>query len=153
MKIEKLVLIAAMLGLLVACADKEADTAADTKAQPPAAETAAPPAMPVPEPEPSFDREAFLNHMHVHSIHLERINEALAAGDMEAVETPAYWMSTHDAIDGLPRGWGQHLAGIREEAYTIQTTDDIEWARGAAERLAGHCQACHEANGFNEIVL
>lgn len=151
MKIERLVLIGVMSGLLAACADKETDAVAETDAQPPAARTAAPPAMP--EPEPSPDREAFINHMHVHSIHLERINEALAAGDLEAAETPAYWLSTHDAIDGLPRGWGRHLAGIRDEAYSIQTTDDIEWARSAAGRIADNCRACHEANGFDNIVL
>lgn len=130
MRHENLILLAAMLGLLAACADKKTESAAELAA----------PAV--------ISHEAFVRHMHLHAIHLARLNEALAAGDLEAAATPAYWLSRHEAIDGLPYGWGPFIEGMRKEGQAVERATDLFSARAAAARLASNCSGCHKANGI-----
>ena len=91
--------------------------------------------------------EAFLRHMHAHAEQLERLNFALADGDLDAAMTPAYWLSRHGAVSGVPSDWQPYLDGMREAARAVEDATNLDVARTAAERITVQCQGCHAAAG------
>jgi mono/diheme cytochrome c family protein len=108
-----------------------------------------PPAAPVEEAQVTsagFD-EAFISHMHDHAEKLDELMFALADDDLLGAATPAYWLSQHDAVDGVPEEWQNYLTGMRNAAYEVETANDLETARAAAEQLSAQCQGCHSAAG------
>jgi hypothetical protein len=117
-------------------------------------DTAAPAASVVeePAPAPTFD-EAFTAHMHKHADQLDDLMFALADGDLVAAMTPAYWLSRHDSVEGIPDEWQQHVTGMREAALKVESTNDLEVARAAAEEISSHCQACHATAGVDQAGL
>ena len=86
-------------------------------------------------------------HMHEHARKLETLTAALAAGDLDAAMTPAYWLSIHHAIDGLPDDLKPHVASMRAAATEVEGARDIDAARDAAVRIAEACDTCHAATG------
>ena len=146
MRLDRLVLITALAGALLACADD------DRQHHPPAAPgdaaTGAEPAPQTPTPESTPFVSAAARHMHAHASQLTRLNAALAAGDLEAAGTPAHWLSRHERIPDLPDGWGLYLSRMRSEAKLIDETSDLAAARAAAQRLADACRGCHYSNGL-----
>ena len=58
----------------------------------------------VAEARPEFN-QAFIDHMHAHAEQLDELMFALADGDLEAAMTPAFWLSRHDAVEGIPEEW------------------------------------------------
>ncbi len=117
-------------------------------------DTAAPAAAVAEEPAsaPTFDA-AFTEHMHKHADQLDDLMFALADGDLVAAMTPAYWLSRHDSVEGIPEEWQQHVTGMREAALKVESTHDLETARAAAEEISMHCQACHAAAGVDQAGL
>ena len=111
---------------------------------------AAPPAEEATGKQPIFD-QAFVDHMHAHAEQLDELMFALADGDLEGAMTPAFWLSRHDAVEGVPEDWQQYVTGMREAAAAVETAADIEAAQVAAERISGQCQACHAAAGINAL--
>ena len=97
---------------------------------------------------PSVDSE-FLEHMHRHAEYLDALNIALAEGDFDAAMTPAYWLSRHDEVDGIPAEWQPYLESVREAAHNVESSADLESARAAAEPITAQCQGCHTAAGVD----
>ncbi|MGB5631100.1 MAG: hypothetical protein WBM45_00770 [Woeseiaceae bacterium] len=95
-----------------------------------------------------FD-EAFINHMHEHAEKLDDLMFALADDDLEGARTPAYWLSQHDTVNEVPEEWQNYITGMRNAAYEVETADDLDIARAAAEDVSAQCQACHAAAGVS----
>jgi hypothetical protein len=91
--------------------------------------------------------QAFIDHMHAHAEQLDELMFALADDDLDGAMTPAYWLSSHDSVEGIPDEWQQHVTGMRVAAAEVGKADDLEIAKAAAEKISGHCQACHAAAG------
>ncbi len=98
--------------------------------------------------EAGFD-EAFVNHMHEHAAKLDDLMFALADDDLVGAATPAYWLSQHEAVEGVPEEWQNFLTGMRNAAYEVETANDLETARLAAEEISAQCQGCHDAAGVS----
>ena len=134
--------ISAIALLLSACGEQQPESAAAPGTEEAAATEAPSPA------EPKVD-QAFIDHMHAHAEQLDELMFALADGDLEGALTPAYWLSRHDTVEGIPDEWQSHVLGMRKAALEVGKATDIETARAAAERISENCQACHNAAGVS----
>lgn len=147
-----LLLIAGIAFSVMGCAEKEQavpEDANETQLSTPAAEAMAEDESaeaPAAEKK-SWESDSFLEHMHTHAEQLDRINFALDDGDLEAAMTPAFWLSRHEAVSGIPAEWQPFLAGMREAASAVENAPDIATAQAAAGRITQQCQACHAASG------
>ena len=103
-----------------------------------------------PESEARFD-EGFVKHMHEHAEKLDDLMFALADGDLEGAATPAYWLSQHETVDGVPEEWQNFVITMRNAAYEVETATDIETARAAATQISVQCQGCHTAAGVTAL--
>ncbi len=112
------------------------------------------PAVPVDEPQvtdkapeqtQAWKTEAFIQHMHLHANQIDKLNLALAEGDFDGAMTPAYWLSRHDEVDGIPAELHEYVEGMRDAARDVESATDFETARAAAERITVQCQGCHTA--------
>jgi hypothetical protein len=102
-----------------------------------------------PEPaDESLPTETFISHMHAHADQLDKINYALADGDLYGAMTPAYWLSRHDDVSGIPAEWRPYMTGMRDAARDLENADNLTVARAAAERINEQCQGCHLAAGI-----
>jgi hypothetical protein len=136
--------VAALAVFLAACGEREpADSPeAAAPAQEPVAQEAA-------APQQAEVTEAFLNHMHLHADQLDKLNYALDDGDLWGAMTPAYWLSRHETVEGIPDEWQVHSANMRQAAFEVESSTRIENARAAAAKISAACQGCHEAAGVN----
>jgi hypothetical protein len=134
--------LAALTLLLAACGDRE--PAESTEAAAPDPEAAVATAAPEPKVEVS---EAFLEHMHMHADQLDKLNYALDDGDLWGAMTPAYWLSRHETVEGVPDEWQVHAANMRQAAFEVESATRIENARAASAKIAAACQGCHAAAG------
>lgn len=91
--------------------------------------------------------QAFIDHMHAHAEQLDELMFALADDDLEGAMTPAYWLSRHQTVGGIPVEWQDHIVGMRKAALEVGAATDLESARAAAERISESCQGCHTAAG------
>ena len=98
--------------------------------------------------EPLFD-QAFIDHMHAHAEQLDELMFALADDDLEGALTPAFWLSRHDAVTGVPEEWQQYITGMRAAASAVESAADLDAAKAAAEEISAQCQACHSVAGVN----
>jgi cytochrome c556 len=89
--------------------------------------------------------------MHAHAEQLDELMFALADDDLEAAATPAFWLSRHDTVDGIPEEWQEYVTGMREAAAEVEAASDLEAAKAAAEDISDQCQACHNAAGINAL--
>jgi len=97
-----------------------------------------------------FD-QAFIDHMHAHAEQLDELMFALADDDLQAALTPAYWLSRHESVSGVPEDWQPYIEGMRAAAREVEVATDVETARIAAERISDQCQYCHDAAGINAL--
>ena len=88
-----------------------------------------------------------LDHMHAHAEHLDDLNYALDDGDLERAMTPAYWLSRHKTVSGLPENLQPFVVRMRDAASAVEQAEDLETARAAAQLIVVECQACHDASG------
>jgi hypothetical protein len=142
MKLQTLLIVGLALGI-TACAEKEQApvvTEEETQAPPPVAEDS-------PAKVEEWRNDEFLAHMHGHADYLDDLNMALADGDIVAAMTPAYWLSRHDKVEGIPSEWQPYIEGMREASLDVEKSTDLESARAAAERITEQCQGCHTAAG------
>ena len=150
-------LIALIAMSLAACARKEEAPPAQVDETP----AAAPAVVEEPAVEPAeveaaptllegTDLAAFIKHMHEHADKIDDINFALADGNLEGAMTPAYWLSRHDEVAGVPAEWVPFLKGMREGARAVEASGDLEAARTAAKGITENCQGCHVAAGIVE---
>lgn len=112
------------------------------------------PPVPVDEPQVadktveqthSWKTGALIQHMHLHANQLDKLNLALAEGNLDGAMTPAYWLSRHNEVDGIPVELHEYIEGMREAASDVESSTDFETARAAAERITVQCQGCHAA--------
>lgn len=94
-----------------------------------------------------WQSDTFLNHMHVHAEQLDKINFALADDDLHSAMTPAFWLSRHETVSGVPDEWQPYLSGMREAAKAVENAPDLAAARTAAKRISEQCQGCHDTAG------
>lgn len=99
---------------------------------------------------PEFD-QAFIDHMHAHAEQLDELMFALADGDLEGAMTPAFWLSRHETVAGVPDEWQQYVSGMRAAAAEVEAANDLDTAAAAAERISDQCQACHNVAGINAL--
>ena len=152
MKLRMLLVVSLAAGTL-GCAEKEQaapdpgkemeeGAAAVTEAVTVEPEAAAPQAE-------DWRNSALLDHMHAHAEQLDDLNFSLADGDLEGAMTPAYWLSRHKTVTGLPAELQPFVDGMREAALSVEGAEDLETARAGAEKIAAQCQACHAAVGVS----
>jgi hypothetical protein len=144
MNIQTLIIVGLAVGL-VGCAEKDqAANAPMDKAAPPA-----PAAAPVVEAVPTIERgnADFIEHMHNHADYLDDLNLALEEGDIVGAMTPAYWLSRHDSVEGVPVEWQPYVAAMHAAAMEVEQATNIDAAKAAADNIAAQCRACHAAAG------
>lgn len=158
MKFQTLLIVAFVLGV-TGCAEKEqvappeaadAEKVAEKVAESAAAE------MPMDDETPLDDRDkmgtaAFITHMHHHASQLEWLNQALDAGSLSAAQRPAYWLSGHDDVVGVPEEWRVYVDGLHDAAEAVAAAPDIATARAATKRIEENCVACHAAAGVDIV--
>ena len=146
MKIHALLIVGFALGV-TGCVEKEQATPAQGDDTEMAAELAAadlPAAA-----KTKMGSEAFIRHMHVHASHLDSLNAALAAGDLEVAKTPAHWLLRHEGVTGHPDDLQPHIENMRDAARAVAEAPDIAAARAAAQRITEGCRGCHAAAGVD----
>jgi len=129
---------------MTGCAEKEQavrEAVDEAQAPPPAAEAS-------PAKTEEWLNDAFLKHMHRHAGELDKLNLALADGDLDTAITSAKWLSRHDPVTGIPSELRLYLDGMREAARAVGEATDLEAARLPAERITENCQGCHIAAGI-----
>lgn len=143
MNIQSLLIVGLTVGL-VGCAEK------DPAASAPPEKAATPAAVATEAAAPTIERSnpEFIEHMHNHADYLDDLNVALAEGDIVAAMTPAYWLSRHDSVEGVPENWQPYIAAMHAAAMDVEQASDIDAARAAAERITAQCQGCHAAAGL-----
>ena len=134
MNVRMFLITAVALGAL-GCAKEEPPAPAG---EPQAADTTA-------DETQTWKTDAFIQHMHLHANQIDKLNMALAEGDFDGAMTPAYWLSRHDEVDGIPAELHQYVEGMRAAASDVETATDFDAARAAAERITVQCQGCHSA--------
>jgi len=150
MKLHLLLVIGFAAGI-VGCAEKEQATPGQEGEM----ELATPAVTEAPavEPEASaaqtkdWQNSAFMDHMHVHAEQLDDLNFALADGDLEAAVMPAYWLSRHKTVGGLPSDLQPFVTRVREAARAAEEAGDLMAAGTAAQEISAQCQGCHAAAG------
>ena len=93
----------------------------------------------------TWKTDTVIQHMHVHARQIDKLNLALAEGDFDGAMTPAYWLSRHDEVDGIPVELQKYVEGMRAAASDVEASKDFDEARSAAERITVQCQGCHSA--------
>ncbi len=144
MKLHMLLVIGFAAGI-VGCAEKEQavpEQGSEMEAATPAVEPEATAAQ-----AKDWIDSRFMDHMHVHAEQLDDLNFALADGDLEAAGMPAYWLSRHKTVGGLPLDLRQFVIRMREAARAVEEADDLVAAGAAAEQISAQCQGCHAAVG------
>ena len=150
MKLNLLLVIGLAAGI-VACAEKEQAVPGQGSEMEP--DTPAVAEASAVEPEASaaqtkdWQNSAFMDHMHVHAEQLDDLNFALADGNLEAAMMPAYWLSRHQTVGGLPSDVQPFVIGVREAARAVGEAGDLMVAGAAAQQISAQCQGCHAAVG------
>ena len=144
MNIQTLIIVGLAVGL-VGCAEKDqaANAPMDKAAAP------APAAAPAVAAVPTIERGKadFIEHMHNHADYLDDLNLALEEGDIVGAMTPAYWLSRHDSVEGVPVEWQPYVAAMHAAAMEVEQATNIDAAKAAADNIAAQCRACHAAAG------
>ena len=146
MKPSMMVLIGFAVGM-TGCAEKEQFATEQANAVPPAVSTVEPEAAAA--QIENWRASNFLDHMHAHAEHLDNLNNALEDGDFERAMTPAYWLSRHDSLGGLPADLQPFLIHLREAGRVVEESKDLAAARAAAEQVGKQCLGCHTAAGVD----
>ena len=145
MKIRTLWLIG-LAFLIAGCAEKD-------QGAPAAEDAAAKAAEEIPKADPAeMGTDAFVAHMHVHAEQLDKINAALSFGNLEAAQTPAYWLSRHEGVSGPLYDWEAYLDEMRAGARDVADAPDLTTARAAAARIVEGCQGCHAATNVEVVI-
>jgi hypothetical protein len=146
MKPNMIFLIGLAIGI-AGCAEKEQTATEEANARPPAVSAVEPETAPAQIED--WRSSNFLDHMHAHAEHLDDLNYALDGGDFEGAMTPAYWLSRHESLGGLPTDLQPFLVRMREAGRVVEETKDLAAARAAAEQIGKQCLGCHTAAGVN----
>ena len=157
MKLHTLIIIGFAIGI-VGCAKKEEPAPEQAaESEPPVSAVVDEPEVDAEEPMAEPDETLakiedwrttnLLDHMHAHAEHLDDLNYALDDGDLERAMTPAYWLSRHKEVSGLPENLQPFVVNMREAAAAVEQAEDLDTARAAAKKIGVACQSCHDATG------
>lgn len=83
------------------------------------------------------------DHMQEHFAQVDAVRDALISGDLAAAQEAAQWVAGHEAMEGIPAGWEQHVTQMQRAAATVTQTDDLAAAAEATANMAGICGGCH----------
>jgi soluble cytochrome b562 len=151
MKLHTLFVIGLTIGL-TACAKEEQVAApaeeveASAAAEAPAAETPAAEASTIESDQ--MGTAAFIEHMHHHASQLSQLKAAVDVGSLPAAQRPAYWLSGHEEISGIPEGWLVYVNGMRDGAKAVDSAESIEQAKAAVQQIEASCNGCHVSAGI-----
>ncbi len=103
--------------------------------------------VPIDQPE---DPESPRNPMPMgeHFVQAEQIRDAVIAGDLRGVRTPANWLLENVIAEDVPVRWKVHVPAVRRAAKTIAEDEDMNAVAVAAGRLAESCGDCHQDIGI-----
>ena len=152
MKLHTLFVIGLTMAL-AACGQKEQAAAPADEVEAPAA-AEAPAEIEVPAAEASdvekdqMGTAAFIEHMHHHASQLGQLKAALEVGSLPAAQRPAYWLSGHDEVSGVPEEWRVYIDGMHDGAQAVDSAETIEQARAAAQQIEASCEGCHVSAGI-----
>lgn len=153
MKLHTLLLIGFAIGIAGCARKEEAAPEPVTEPEPAVSEVAEVAEEPAAVPDETLAHiedwrtASLLDHMHAHAEHLDDLNYALDDGDLERAMTPAYWLSRHKTVSGVPENLQPFVGRMREAASAVEQAEDLESARAAAQRIGVECQGCHDASG------
>jgi hypothetical protein len=88
--------------------------------------------------------ETAAEHMQEHFARVEAVRDAIIEGDLEATKEPASWLAGHEAMEGVPDGWEQHVTQMQRTAQMVVDAEDIETAASATAAMGGICGGCHQ---------
>lgn len=152
MKLNTLFLICLAIGL-TACSQKEQAAAPVDEVKAPEAASAE--AVTEPAAEEStvsgdqMGTAAFIEHMHHHASQLSQLKAALDVGSLPAAQRPAYWLSGHEDVSGVPEEWRVYIDGMHDGALAVDKAKNIEQARAAAQQIEAGCTGCHASAGID----
>ena len=142
----RLLLALAFLITLSACGDNQPPQEAVEEIDSVQPETLAPPREAV-----FMVDKSFVKHMHLHAQQLDKLREALDNGDLWEAMTPAFWLSRHDTVTGFPSEWQPYATEMRKAAFAVESANDLETARQAAQRIVDSCNSCHVQAGVEPV--
>lgn len=90
------------------------------------------------------NQESPADHMQEHFAHVDAVRNAIISGDLEAAKAPAEWLAGHEAMEGIPTGWEQHVEQMRRSARMVVDAPDLATAANATAEMAGICGGCHQ---------
>lgn len=90
-------------------------------------------------------QETPAEHMQQHFARVERVRDAVVAGDLDATREPARWLAGHDVMEGIPTGWEQHVTQMRRLAQVVVDARDLATAASATADMGGLCGGCHQS--------
>lgn len=137
-----LIIVGFTIGI-VACAEKNQTVPEESSAAEPAVSAVEPNAAPAED----WRNSAFMDHMHAHAERLDDLNYALSDDNLERAKAPAYWLSRHKEVTGLPEDLQPFVVRMREAAQSVEAAEDLAAARAASQRIVAECQGCHTAVG------
>lgn len=75
------------------------------------------------------------------------VRDAVIAGNMEGITTPAKWLADQTSYASMPDPWKAQLQDMRNAAQLVVEGTDLEAKARAAAQLAVACGTCHQALG------
>ncbi len=159
MKLHTLFVIGLTMGL-TACAEKEQAAAPADEAEAPAVAAAPAAEASTVEKDQTVEQDqpveqdqmgtaAFIEHMHHHASQLGQLKAALEVGSLAAAQRPAYWLSGHEEVSGVPEDWKVYVDGMHDGAAAVDGAESIEAARAAAQQIEASCIGCHVSAGID----
>ena len=142
----RLLLAFAILFTLNACGDAEPPQEAVEEA-----DAMQPDTLAAPKEAVFMVDKSFVKHMHLHAQQLDKLRAALDRGDLWEAMTPAFWLSRHDTVDGFPSEWQPYATEMRKASFAVESAQDLESARRAAQRIVDSCNGCHAEAGVEPI--
>jgi cytochrome c553 len=88
--------------------------------------------------------ETTTDHMQEHFTQVEATRAAVISGDLDAAREPARWLARHEATQGVPEGWGQHVVQMQLAAQRIVDANEIAPAAAATAEMGAICGGCHQ---------
>lgn len=88
--------------------------------------------------------ETINDHMQEHFTQIEATRAAVISGDIDAAREAARWLARHEATQGIPEGWGQHIVQMQLAAQRVVDANEIAPAAAATAEMGAICGGCHQ---------
>jgi hypothetical protein len=90
--------------------------------------------------------------MQDHFTAVTQIADAVVDGDLDAARETAVSFLEHRS-EGLPPGWPEHVARMRDAAQRVVDADELDAAAAATGTMLASCGSCHVALGARPQFL